>query len=304
MAVVPDIGASILAKLRNKARAVGIPYQQCLLLFFQEEFLRRLSYSKFAEHLILKGGLFIYVMTGYNSRPTVDVDFLLRRANGDLESIEAIVSEILSISTGNNKEVILTKTNVVAISPHHEYPGIRLKITGRIKNVRIPFDIDIGIGDIVIPNVQKRSMVPQIEGYTTPKIFTYSLESTISEKFDALLQRLQLTSRMKDLYDIFHLSRIFDFDGRSLCDALFLTLSKRGTPCGRDSLDLVVALADDPDMQLKWRYFTNKVGEHNLTLQEVITGIDRFIRPIWPALNDTLDLNCAWSAYSARWEEK
>ena len=33
-----DKAASVLAKLKNKARATGISYQQCLQLFFQEEF--------------------------------------------------------------------------------------------------------------------------------------------------------------------------------------------------------------------------------------------------------------------------
>lgn len=33
-----DIAASVLAKLKNKAKASGISYQQCLQLFMQEEF--------------------------------------------------------------------------------------------------------------------------------------------------------------------------------------------------------------------------------------------------------------------------
>ena len=37
-----DIAASVLAKLKNKAKASGISYQQCLQLFMQEEFLRKL----------------------------------------------------------------------------------------------------------------------------------------------------------------------------------------------------------------------------------------------------------------------
>ena len=73
-----DIGASILAKLKNKAKSTGMPYQQCLQLFFQEEFLRRLSKSKYSENLILKGGIFIYTLTNFESRATVDIDFLLR----------------------------------------------------------------------------------------------------------------------------------------------------------------------------------------------------------------------------------
>ena len=55
-----DMAASVLARLKNKARAGGISYQQCLQLFFREEFLRKLSASKYKDNLILKGGLFIY----------------------------------------------------------------------------------------------------------------------------------------------------------------------------------------------------------------------------------------------------
>ena len=61
--VMADVAASVLAKLRNKAKASGISYQQCLQLFVQEEFLRKLSKSGCEDTLILKGGLFIYTLT-------------------------------------------------------------------------------------------------------------------------------------------------------------------------------------------------------------------------------------------------
>ncbi len=59
-----DIGASVLARLKNKAVESGRSYQLCLQLFGQEEFLRRLEQSKYADNLVLKGGLFIYY-TGF-----------------------------------------------------------------------------------------------------------------------------------------------------------------------------------------------------------------------------------------------
>ena len=62
-----DVAASVLAKLRNKAKASGISYQQCLQLFVQEEFLRKLSKSGCEDTLILKGGLFIYTLTNFDS---------------------------------------------------------------------------------------------------------------------------------------------------------------------------------------------------------------------------------------------
>ena len=49
-----DIAASVLAKLKNKAKASGISYQQCLQLFVQEEFLRKLSKSDYEDNLISK----------------------------------------------------------------------------------------------------------------------------------------------------------------------------------------------------------------------------------------------------------
>lgn len=91
---MPDLGASILAKLKYKSKTTGVPYQQYLQLFFQEEFLCRLSKSKYSENLILKGGLFIFALTNFKSRATVDVDFLLDRINGNADYILSVISQL------------------------------------------------------------------------------------------------------------------------------------------------------------------------------------------------------------------
>ena len=39
--------------------------------------MRRLAASPYAENFVLKGGLFIYTLTNFESRATVDVDFLM-----------------------------------------------------------------------------------------------------------------------------------------------------------------------------------------------------------------------------------
>ena len=44
-----DIAASVLARLKNKAKEIGRSYQLCLQLFCQEEFLRRLEKSQYAK---------------------------------------------------------------------------------------------------------------------------------------------------------------------------------------------------------------------------------------------------------------
>lgn len=90
-----DKAASVLAKLRNKAKASGISYQQCLQLFVQEEFLRKLSKSGYGDTLILKGGLFIYTLTNFESRATIDVDFLLRGYPNSIEDIKDLIGKII-----------------------------------------------------------------------------------------------------------------------------------------------------------------------------------------------------------------
>ena len=83
-----DIAASVLERLKNKAAESGRSYQLCLQLFCQEEFLRRLEKSKYAENLVLKGGLFLYSLTDFDSRVTVDVDFLLRKIPNTPEQLK------------------------------------------------------------------------------------------------------------------------------------------------------------------------------------------------------------------------
>ena len=295
-----DIAASVLAKLKNKAKASGISYQQCLQLFFQEEFLRRLAGSKYADNFILKGGLFIYTLTNFESRATVDVDFLMRGLHNDLARMDEIIAEILAVDTGNDFVTFKAgKTEPIALQ--RKYHGISTQITGYIKNVRIPFNVDIGVGDVIVPNAQRRNIQTQLDGYEKPEILTYSLESTIAEKFDAILQRFELTGRMKDFYDIYYLSRTFDFDGLKLQTAIQETLQNRGTAYEKDSFDRILALADDPDMQTKWRYFLKTLGNPDMPFADMIEGINIFLLPVWNAIKEENELLDSWHSNGLAW---
>ena len=84
---VKNKAASLLDHLRKQSKKEGISFQICLQLFFQEELLRRLSKSSYRENLILKGGMFIYTLTDFDSRPTRDMDFLMRHLSNDLEKM-------------------------------------------------------------------------------------------------------------------------------------------------------------------------------------------------------------------------
>ena len=289
-----DKAASVLARLKNRAKASGISYQQCIQLFMQEEFLRKLSKSGYHDHLILKGGLFIYTLTNFESRATIDVDFLLQGYSNSIDTVQGLIEKILATPTGNDY-IEMSAKGFEEISPQRKYHGISAQIMGRIKNVRVPFNVDIGVGDVIIPKAEQREIQTQLPGFDRPVIKTYSLESTIAEKFDAILQRFELTGRMKDFYDIYYLSRRFDFDGEKLQTAVFETLQWRGTPYERDSFQRVVALAENEDMQKRWKYFLKSIKDNTLDFSAVIERIQIFLEPVFNAIVNEEEWQKSWT---------
>ena len=290
-----DMGTSVLARLKNKAKETGRPFQLHLQLFCQEEFLRRLAASKYAQNLVLKGGLFIYTLTNFESRATVDVDFLLRQLPGTVEDVKKIVDEIIAVDCGNDF-ITFTSRGFEMISPQRKYKGVSFQLVGHIKNTRTPFDVDFGIGDVIVPTSQSRMIPVQLDGFDSPEVMTYSLESTVAEKFDALLQRMELTSRMKDIYDIYYLATMFDFDGRALQQAIFETLQNRGTDYDKNSFDRVIALAEDNNIQVRWRQYLRRMKMPELDLKEVMPVIDRFLRPVWEAIVTEQEVLTRWDS--------
>lgn len=294
------MAASVLARLKNKAKAGGISYQQCLQLFFQEEFLRKLSASKYKDNLILKGGLFIYTLTNFESRATIDVDFMLRGLSNDMVHMDEIIAEILAVPTGNDF-ITFKALPTEPIAANRKYHGVSTQITGYIKNVRVPLSVDIGVGDIIVPGAKARTIKTQLEGFDAPEIMTYSVESTIAEKLDAILQRFELTGRMKDFYDIYYLSQTFNFDGLKLQTAIAETLRNRGTDYSADSFHRITALVNDENMQVRWRHFLRTLHNPDIPFSQVMDGIAAFIEPVWDAFIKGNKFQKQWDASAMNW---
>lgn len=171
-----DMAASVLARLKNKARESGRSYQLCMQLFCQEEFLRRLEKSKYADNLVLRGGLFIYSITDFDSRVTVDVDFLLRKVPNTPEQLRVVLEEIIATPTGNDFVTFEIK-QIAPIAVAKKYAGIGASLVAHIKNTRTPFSIDFGVGDVIVPKSEKRKIPTQLADFPVPIVNTYSLET-------------------------------------------------------------------------------------------------------------------------------
>lgn len=300
---IKDMGASVLARLKKQAKETGINYQTCLQIFAQEEFLRKLELSRYTENFILKGGMFLYIISNFEGRPTMDIDFLLRRMSNDIDEMEAIIKEICQIDTHNdfiNMEVI----EIREIMPEKKYAGISISLMAHIKNVRIPFTVDVGVDDVIVPGAVRRTVATKLEGFKAPDIYTYSLESTMAEKFDAILKRMTASSRMKDFYDIFFWSQIFNFDGRVLQEVFVETLQHRGTSYERDSLEKIKAFDQNEFLQKLWDNYNPGPGLEKPDFSSVLNQIDRFIGPLYEAILREEEFFETWSAKEKVWSNR
>lgn len=262
--------------------------------------MRRMERSKYAENFVLKGGLFVYAVTDFDSRVTVDVDFLLRRVPNTPEQVKAALEEIIAVPTENDFVTFEIK-NVAPIAATKEYAGVGATVVARIKNTRTPFSIDFDIGDVIVPKQEKREIPTQLEGFDAPTVNTYSLETTIAEKLDAILNLMEFSSRMKDYYDIYYLAHKFDFDGAVLTEALKRTFANRSHIFTVEQLKQIVAFGSDEAMQKKWCAFCRKTDIKTDDYSTVLQTIKIFLtKPFTAAVGDG-PFDEKWSASAEIW---
>jgi len=126
----------------------------------------------------------------------------------------------------------------------------------------------------------------------------YTMESTIAEKFQAMVKLGVLNSRMKDFYDIWFLSRAFDFKGEILEEAIEKTFEKRNTPVNLEAALFDPSFGMDRDKNAQWRGFIRKaklVGAPD-TFEEIVAAVRLFLEPLARAIAEQKAFNSIWTA--------
>ena len=295
-----DAAAAVLARLKNKANESGRTYQLCLQLFCQEEFLRRLEKSKYVDNLVLKGGLFIYAITDFDSRVTMDVDFLLWKVPNTPEQLKTVLEEIITAPAGNDFVTYEIK-GIAPIAVTKKYAGTGASLVARIKNIRTPLNIDFSVGDMIVPKQEKRKIPTQLEDFTAPMINTYSLETTVAEKIDAILNLMEFSSRMKDYYDIYYLANKFDFDGALLAEAMKKTFANRNHSFTVEQFEQVMAFDGDEAMRKKWKAFCRKTDIKTDDYSTVLKAIRSLLSEPFAAAVEGRNYVKRWSGSENKW---
>ncbi len=292
-----NIAASVRQRLLNNARETGRPFNELLQYFAMERFLYRLSESPYSDSLVLKGALMLTVWEAPLSRPTMDIDFL-GHIDNNIKTIIAAVENICSqqvVPDGITFD--LTSIRGEHITEDADYEGVRVRFHGSLGTANINMQLDIGFGDVVIPAPASLEY-PTILDLPAPKLHGYSRESTIAEKFEAMVKLGAVNSRMKDFFDIWLLSQQFDFEGKRLGAAIDKTFSTRGTVIQSEPNALTNSFAEDPTKVAQWRGFIRKIRLTNVPQDfgEVIEAISIFLRPIAARLAAEKPFDAIWRA--------
>lgn len=295
-----NIPASVRQRLLNKAREDQRPFNELLLYYAMERFLFRLSLSTHADKFILKGALMLRAWRSPQVRSTIDID-LLGRTGNDQADILIRIRDILTV-TIEPDGLVFDPSSLQAekITGDAEYEGIRVLFKGHLDSARISMQIDLGFGDVVFPAPEVLTL-PTLLDSPSPKLLGYSRESAIAEKFAAMVKLRELNSRMKDFYDIWLLSRWFDFEGSSLAEAIRLTFENRGL----DICEEVVAFSGEfvGAKQKLWTAFRNRIKKEQVPLDfvEVNSALILFLSPIVAALRATGPIPAHWTAAAGTW---
>ncbi|MFH1157118.1 MAG: nucleotidyl transferase AbiEii/AbiGii toxin family protein [Pseudomonadota bacterium] len=292
-----NIAASVHQRLLNKAKESFRPFNELLQYFAIERFIYRLSKSPHADHFILKGALMLSAWFGPASRPTMDID-LLGKIDNQLDTITVVIKDACQVTVEPDGMSFDADTLEVArITEDAVYEGVRVRVRGSLGKALVSIQIDIGFGDVIVPNAGSVTY-PAILDFPAPELKGYTMESAIAEKFQAMVKLGVLNSRMKDFYDIWFLSRMSDFKGELLAEAIEKTFKKRKTPVTLEAALFEPSFGMDSDKNVQWRGFLRKTKLTGApeTFEEIVAAVKLFIEPLAVSIAEQKTFNVTWIA--------
>jgi Nucleotidyl transferase AbiEii toxin, Type IV TA system len=255
-----NTAASIRQRLLNHSTAIKTDPNLVLIWYGLERFLYRLSVSTHSERFVLKGAMLFRLWGGTNFRSTKDLD-LEGFLQDEAEAVRKVFASICVQPVEDDGLVFdAASVGVADIRDTQDYGGFRVLVTAKLGTAILRLQIDVGFGDAITP-APVVTEFPSILGQSLPRIRAYLRETVVAEKFEAMVQLGMTNSRMKDYYDLWFMSRHFEFEGSTLAAAVQATFERRRTGIPRRSpIALTAEFAADLDHVRQWAAFTKNLG--------------------------------------------
>ena len=272
---------SIKDKLRNEAIASNKTIQDIYTYYGLERTIYRISISKYAEHFVLKGGIFLYALFDKNYlRATTDIDLLARKISNSEREMKTVFEEIFSQELDDGLVFDLDSLSVTSITEFKDYHGLNVKIFAYLDRTQIAISIDIGYGDVIYPDSVEIEF-PTILDNEVPKIQAYSIETAIAEKLQAIVSNGFTNSRYKDFYDIYVLGNNYSINKELLQEAIVETFKNRNTELSTNINAFSPEFYNDPVHITRWNSFVKKKRtEVSVSLEDTIKYIKELVLPL------------------------
>ena len=248
----------VKGRIKNVARENRTDARTLMRIYMMERFLERVAESDYKDNFVIKGGMLVTAMVGVALRSTMDIDTSIKNQNLSVEDAKRIINEIKDIDLGDGVNFEIKE--VSNIMDEMEYPGIRFTMNAVMGKMTTPIKIDISTGDVITPRAIEYQYNLLLDNRSI-SLWSYNLETILAEKYQTVLARGILNTRMRDLYDIRTLLSIYseNIDNDVLKRAFDATCKKRGTESLKAEAPRIMSvISNDRQLYTLWQSYQKK----------------------------------------------
>jgi predicted nucleotidyltransferase component of viral defense system len=265
---------SLKTKINNFAKEKCVQPQIVMQNYMFEQFLVRLSKTKYANNLILKGGLLIASLVDISNRNTMDLDATLKGLSLNDDSIIQLFQDVNAVDADD--EISFTVKKITPIRDDDEYGGLRVSVEVQYFSLISVLKFDLSTGDAITPH-EIKSFYPRLFTDEVIELPTYNIETILSEKIHSIFFHFLGTTRMRDYYDVYILTNLKSdlIDYSIVSDALEHTANHRNTPDIFDDWeDKLAQIGTDVELNRLWVDYSDKNNYTNgLSFETVLSAV-------------------------------
>ena len=279
--------------LRNLARSQGRDPAEFFELYALEGFLARLAASRYAQDLVLKGGVLLAAFEV--RRPTRDVDLAASGFPNDVEEVERRLRQILAVDVEDGLEFNVRAIRSEVIRDEADYTGVRVHLAARLATAEIAFHVDVNFGDPIWPAPQETT-VPRLLGGEV-RLLGYPVHMVLAEKIVTAVDRGSANTRWRDFVDIASISQTQAVTEHDLTTALRTVAEHRHVEL-RPLFDTLADMATNA--QARWAAWRRKQRLTSTTPEAFQDLLDQVIAFADPVLDGSAN-GYAWQPLSRAW---
>jgi len=276
---VKNIGASVRARINNKAKADHVNTQFLFTRYALERMLYRLAISEHRDNFLLKGALLFDLWYDVPLRPTRDID-LLGFGVAEIPHLIKVFEDLCAIEVEDGIYFDAASIKAEEIRKDANYSGTRVIVVGSIDGAKCTVQVDVGYGDAVTPAPEIATYPVMLEDMPAPELRVYPQYTVIAEKFEAIVTLGMANTRMKDYFDLWVLLRNANLNPEILKQAVRATFERRQTSMPTElPAGLSEGFAQDKNRIAAWGAFVGRNKLEAPSLDDVVNNLrERFIQ--------------------------